>query len=222
MEHGKPHTFTIVDDFILRKQIKESNTLLRLSCLVQRDSEARSPTRFYEYPKFLPIKIEFLVNKKRNYLFTEVVFDKKHEQPLLTSRFLKNRRAQYFTKSYPRNGAITYRSKARKKLNNWDRVYANVLKEYEGFNIASILTRAGYSYYCDLAPGKYHHLAYALLSMFYLGTAARYRPTEVEEVMSGEFRPLANETAAICPKQLLYQIVSRVTERLCVIPFADF
>lgn len=177
---------------------------------------------FMRRKKFLPIKIDFLVNKKRDYLFTEVVFDKKHEQPLLTSRFLKDRRAQYFKEGFPRDGAITYRSKARKRLNDWDRVYANVLKEYERFNIASILTRAGYTYYCDLSPGQYHHLAYSLLTMFYLGTAARYRPTEVEEVMSGEFRPLANETSAICPKQFLYQIASRVTERVCVIPFADF
>jgi hypothetical protein len=176
---------------------------------------------FLSRRKFLPITIEFLVDERKDYLFTEITFDKKHEQPLSTKRFLRGERANYFMKGYPREGKIVYRSKRRKRLGTWDRVYSNVLKEYSRFDITSMLTRAGYNYYCDLAPGQYHHLCYSLLVLFYIGSTARYRPTEVEKLMSGEFRPLVTETAALVPKQFLYQIVSRVTRKLCVMPFAD-
>jgi len=179
---------------------------------------------FIRRKKFLPIKIDFLVNESKEYLFTEVYFEKKHEQALLASRFLKGDRGKYFKEGYPRDGFIVYRSKNRKKVNNnnWDRVYKNSLKEYKKFKLTSILTRSGFRYYCDLDPGDYHHLCYSIMIMFYIGTAARYRPTEVSEVMSGELRPLITETSAICPKQFLYQLVSLTTDKLCVIPFAAF
>lgn len=57
--------------------------------------------------------------------------------------------------------------------------------------------------------------------MFYLGHSARYRPSEIEEVMQGELRPIATEAVAILPKQFMYQIVSMVTGKLCVIPFSE-
>lgn len=177
---------------------------------------------FIRRKKYLPIKIEFLVNSTYEWLFTEVVYDKKHEQPLLTSRFLKGEKERYFKKGYPRDGKIVYRSRRRKRVNkeNWPIIYKNIINEYSKFNICSILTRSGYSYYCDLSPGHYHHLCNSLLAMFYIGTAARYRPSEVNEAMGGEWRPLVTETSSVTPKQFLYQIVSLTTKKLCVIPFA--
>ena len=57
--------------------------------------------------------------------------------------------------------------------------------------------------------------------MFYLGHSARYRPSEIEEIMQGELRPLATEAVAILPKQFMYQLVSLITGKLCMIPYSE-
>ncbi|MBK1711129.1 hypothetical protein CKO17_19245, partial [Marichromatium gracile] len=85
----------------------------------------------------------------------------------------------------------------------------------------SILTRDGYKYYCQLQTSDYHHLCNSYLVMFYLGHTARYRPTEIQEVMSGELRPLATEAVALIPKQFMYHLVSLITGKLCVIPYSE-
>lgn len=176
---------------------------------------------FISRRKFLPIEIEFLTNTTYQYLFTEVSFSKGNEQDLPTNKFFAGHRKPYFVECPSRNGKTIFRSKKRKRLGDWETIYCNVLKDYSRFGFASLLTRNGYRYYCDLEPGSFHHLSYTLLLMFYLGTASRYRPTEVQEVMEGSLRPLVTEAIALCPKQFLYQLVSLITGRPCVIPFAD-
>ena len=177
---------------------------------------------FIRRPKFLPVDINFLTNAEHTYLFTEVGFSKGHEQTLPTKKFLSGERKAYFIECPDRDGKAVYRSKSRKRLRkNWKAVYGNVLKEYSKFRFTSVLTRNGYRYYCDLEPGDYHHLCYALMVMFYIGSAARYRPSEVEEVLNGPLRPLVTEAVALCPRQFLYQLVSLITGQLCVIPYAQ-
>ena len=178
---------------------------------------------FIKKPKFIPVEINFFVNESNTYLFTEIAYNKSNEQASDTDKFLSGKRKDYFKEVYTCDGWINFRSQKRKKLtkDNWNTIYKNVLKEYREFDLASLLTRNGYRYYCNLRSGTYHHLANAYVMMFYLGTAARYRPTEIEDVMLGELRPLATEAAALCPNQFLYQLVSLITDKLCVIPYAD-
>jgi YaaC-like Protein len=177
---------------------------------------------FVKKKKFLPLEIDFLVNKSRDYIFTEVKFSKKHEQTIQTDKFLKGERKKYFREGYPQEGWEVFRSARRKRLNtiNFPTVYSNILKDYKKLNIVTMLTRDGYVYYCDLSPGKYHNLCYSFLAMFYIGTAARYRPSEVEEVLNGNFRSLVTEAAALCPNQFIYQLISLITKKVCVIPYA--
>lgn len=103
---------------------------------------------------------------------------------------------------------------------NIETKYLNVLSEYEKFNITPILTRQGYRYYVDLKPGQFPSLAYSLAAMFYLGSAARYRPVEMESVLHGKLRPLITELISLTPKQFLYRMVSHITQRECVIPLS--
>lgn len=51
MKHGKQHTFTIVDDRILRERRDKSNTILRLLAACALRALQACPTHFYEYPK---------------------------------------------------------------------------------------------------------------------------------------------------------------------------
>lgn len=176
---------------------------------------------FVRRPKFLPINIEFLTTADHLKIFTELSFSKAAEQTHSTKKFLQGRRAKYFVEGAPQDGQKVYRSKLKKSFSqNSATSYKNILKEYQSFNIASILTRSGYRYYCDLEPGNYHHLCFTYLVMFYIGTAARYRPSEVNEALNGTLRPLVTEAMALCPQQFMYQIISLITEQLCVIPFS--
>lgn len=54
MKHGKQHTFTIVDDRILRERRDKSNTILRLLAACALRALQACPTHFYEYPFFHP------------------------------------------------------------------------------------------------------------------------------------------------------------------------
>lgn len=173
-------------------------------------------------PKLLPVDIEFKVNSSHQMLFTEVSYDKRQESKMDVYRFLKGKRQSYFRDGCPRVGRVVYRAARRKAVtqDNMDRIYRNILREYREFDIVPILTPAGYRYYVDLRPGQFPHLANVLLSMFYLGSAARYRPVEIEELLSGGMRPLISEFVAISPRQFLYQVVSIVAGKECVVPFA--
>lgn len=178
---------------------------------------------FINKQKFLPINISFLTNHECNKLFTQVSYDKGIASRLPEHKFLRRARKDYFKKIDEKDNNRVYQSKKKKKLtrDNWPVVYNNILNEYSKFDIASLLTKTGYRYYCDLEPGEFHHLLYTFALMYYIGTAARYRPTEVEEVLSGAWRPIATEAMSLCPRQFLYEMVSLITHRLCVIPYAQ-
>ena len=172
--------------------------------------------------KLLPVQIEFQVNSAKNYLFTEIVYEKEQEAKVDTSKFLGGPRANYFKQGFPRERKIVYRSKRRKGFDrdNLDQMYKNILSEYSRFDIVPILTSQGYRYYVDLRPGHVQHLAYSLLCMFYIGSAARYRPLEVRSLLEGPLRPLVSEFVSITPRQFLYQLVSLITSKECIIPFS--
>jgi len=50
MKHGEQHTFTIVDNRILRERREKSNTILRMWQSMRNTRQRRFPTHFYEYP----------------------------------------------------------------------------------------------------------------------------------------------------------------------------
>ncbi len=172
--------------------------------------------------KLLPVTIEFQTNAERNFLFTELIYDKEQEAKVDTRRFLKGIRQKYFKDGFARPKKIVFRSARRKAYvkETMDRIYGNILSEYRNFDIVQILTKQGYRYYIDLRPGEFPHLAYALLSMFYLGSAARYRPLEINSLLDGDLRPLVSEFVSLTPRQFLYQMVSLTTGKECVIPFS--
>ena len=172
--------------------------------------------------KLLPVSVEFQVNAARDRLFTEVIFDKEQESKVDTTKFLKGKREKYFGDGYSRPQKIVHRATKRKAYtkDNTDRIYRNILAEYRSFDFVPILTLQGYRYYVDLRPGDVPHLAYSLLAMFYLGSAARYRPLEIKSLLEGNLRPLVSELVSLTPRQFLYQMVSLTTKNECVIPFS--
>lgn len=121
-----------------------------------------------------------------DFLFTELIYEKEQEAKVDTSRFLKGKRLAYFKDGFPRDKKIVVRAKRRKSYNpqNIDRIYNNILKEFRDFDIVPILTANGYRYYVDLRPGAIPQLAYSLLGMFYLGSAARYRYARGEPMLT--------------------------------------
>ncbi|WP_291382961.1 MULTISPECIES: YaaC family protein [Achromobacter] len=173
--------------------------------------------------KLLPVSVEFQVSAARDRLFTEIIYDKEHEAKVETRRFLTGSREKYFREGFPRSGKIVYRAARRKAYTreNIHRIYRNIHSEYRKFDIVPILTSHGYRYYVDLRPGELPHLGYAMLVMFYLGSAARYRPLEVKSLLQGSLRPLVSEFVSLTPRQFLYQIVSIITKKECVIPFSS-
>lgn len=173
--------------------------------------------------KLLPVTIEFQVNSAHDKLFTELVFDKEQEAKVDAKRLLTGKRKSYFRDGYPRSQKVVYRAARRRSYttDNIDRIYRNILAEYRSLDIVPILTSHGYRYYVDLRPGDVPHLAYSLLAMFYLGTAARYRPLEIKSLLEGNLRPLVSEFVSLTPRQFLYQVVSITTKKECVIPFAS-
>lgn len=172
--------------------------------------------------KFLPVSIDILVNQERTKLFTEIFYQKEQEAKVNIAGLHKGSRKKYFINGYPKEGCIVYRSKKRKPytVNNIDRIYKNILSDYQRFDLVWVLTRQGYRYYMDLKPGNFHFLSNSLISMFYLGTAARYRPLEMKKVMEGQLRPLITELMSLTPKQFQYSLVSLITNKECVIPFS--
>jgi hypothetical protein len=173
--------------------------------------------------KFLPIRIEFLTNQDCDKLFTEVHFSKEHDTRLPMDKFFKGKRATYFKlRENNENGYVIYRSKRRRSYtkSNLPAIYKNICKEYKDFDIHLLLTRDGYKYYVNLIPNDYHRLANILLTVFYIGTAARYRPTITKEIMSGELYPIIAEVVETSPKQFLYQITNLITSSVCAVPQA--
>jgi len=173
--------------------------------------------------KLLPITVEILTNSEHNKLFTEIIVDNEQKTKVDIMKFSKGTRATYFKEGYPRDGKIVYRSKNRKSFTkeNINTIYQNILKDYTKFDIAPILTNTGYRYYIDLKAAELPHLSYSLLCMFYLGTVARYRPSESSELLQGTLRPVVSEFVNISPNQFLYQLCSILLEKECVMPFSS-
>jgi len=235
--HGKQHSLTIAGQLrdctnifmefarLLGTPVsgKHEIDLRRVCTFIPELSGICMNLGFFKKPKYLPISIRFCVNDSATYLLTEVDYKKGLENTIETNKFLKGERSIYFLAPYEKDGRIIHRSKKKKKItnDNWPTVYGNILKEYSKLGIASILTRNGYRYYCSIQEGTYHHLCNSYLLMFYLGHSARYRPSEIEEIMQGVLRPIATEAVAILPKQFLYQLVGMITGKLCVIPFSE-
>jgi hypothetical protein len=179
-------------------------------------------TSLLKNSRMLPVNIAFLVNPENTYLFTEISYDKSADYLVDTSKFYRSKRKEYFGEPANSDSKVVHRSLKRKKITkeNWPRIYKNILREYQAFSLASMLTRNGYRYYCELQEPQYHHLCNAYLLMFYIGHSARYRPAEINEILTGNMRPLVTEAIALCPPQFLYQLVSLITNKLCVIPYA--
>lgn len=172
--------------------------------------------------KLLPVNIEFQVTENRDKIFTEIVYQKEQETKVEVGKFFKGEREKYLIEGFPREGNVVYRAARRKSFTqaNIHRIYKNILAEYKKLDVVPILTTQGYRYYVDLRPGELPQLSYTLLSMFYLGSAARYRPLEVKSLLEGELRPLVSEFVSLSPRQFLYQMVSLITNKECVLPFA--
>lgn len=174
--------------------------------------------------QFLPIEIHILVSKAMDRIFSEIRYEKKHEERVEFEEFYKGPRMKYFRGPENIKNWIIYRSKRRKKLNKnakcWKSIYRNILREYDRFDINSILTRDGYRYYCNLRPWKLHQLCYPVILMFYFGSVARYRPAETESLLESEWRPIVGEATTMIPTQFLYQMVSQITRSVCVLPKA--
>jgi len=172
--------------------------------------------------KLLPVSIEFQVTEQRNKIFTEIIFQKEQETKVEVKKFLNGERGKYFIEGFPRTGSVVYRAARRKSYTdeNIHRIYKNILIEYKKLDVVPILTSQGYRYYVDLRPGELPQLSYTLLSMFYLGSAARYRPLEIKSLLEGELRPLISEFVSLSPRQFLYQLTSLITNKECVLPFS--
>lgn len=173
--------------------------------------------------RFIPVDIEFRTSETHDWLFTLLSYRKEDEKRTPIQQLTKGARKDYFLDGVTDEGRVYLRSRKRKKLtnNNWNRVYGNVLKEYSNFSIASLLTSGGYRYYLNLRDPELHHLSYSLLAMFYAGTVARYRPTEVELIMKGTQRAILTEAIALLPRQFLYQLTSLATNGVCVVPYSQ-
>ena len=174
-------------------------------------------------PKFLPIKISFLVNERYDRLFAEIRYDKRQERLLPTSKFLRGNRQELFKEGVRQDDWIVHQTKKLRPVDksSWPKVYTNLLGRLHGCDIVSMLGRGGYRYYCDLEPVEYHQLSYALMVMFFIGSISRYRPTDMEKTFVGLRRPVATEALALIPRQFLYQLTSLITGKLCVVPYAD-
>ena len=169
---------------------------------------------------FLPIDIQFFMPEENHRIYTKVCFEKKQLTRVSTQAFYTGVRKTYFRPAEDQDGEIVYRS-LRKKTCTWEnlpRKYRNICNDYAKFDIASLLTPQGYKYYCDLRGPDWHHLSYSLLMMFYIGTAARYRPSEMNLLLHSDMRPLISEALAVIPGQMLYHLVSLCTSRNCVVP----
>lgn len=172
---------------------------------------------------FLPVQIDFLVNQDKKRLFTEIRYEKKNETRVRYQQFYSGSRQRYFRDLGERDGWHVYRSNRRRGIDNdnWPRIYRIVLREFASFDLASLLTHDGYRYYCDLGGPSFHHLAHTLMLAYFVGTVARYRPRATEEIMESDLRPLITEAMAVCPRQFLYQLTSKITSSICSVPHAS-
>jgi len=170
----------------------------------------------------LPIKIEIKSFKgKDKEIFSVISFNKREESRVDINKFYTGRRKASLKLLFENDDIVVYRGKKRYSHGTekgWRINYKRILEEIRALDISSILTNAGYKYYCDLEGLDIHHIAYSLLLIFYIGSVARYRPDETIELMRSDKRPLIADAVKICPYQFLYHIVSLITKKACVVP----
>lgn len=173
---------------------------------------------------FIAVDIDFLTDPEHKKLVSVMAYNKKTEGLINNQKIYRGARKAYFNKPEVRGDQVCLLSKTVRRPTNWKNIsisYRRFLQEYDQFDLCSILTRGGYRHFVNLEPREYHHLSYTLLVMFCLGTAARYRPTMMNEVLNGDLRQSVTEACAICPRQFLYQLACRITSSECVIPYAE-
>ena len=172
---------------------------------------------------FLPVEVDFLVNEAKDKAFIEIRYEKKNEVRVPCGKFYRGEIKNYCNlRAADEGGWVIYRSKRRKTVNtaNWPRIYRNLCTEIEKFGLSSILTRSGYRYYANLAPGPIPQLPSVLALMFFIGTVVRYRPSVTEAIMTGDLYPILAESVESCPRQFLYQMASHITSSVCAVPQA--
>ena len=172
---------------------------------------------------FLPLNIEILFNLKEDKVFSEISYDRKQNQRVHLSGLLSGERKKYFADAQEQEDCVVHRSRRRRTF-TWKTlpaIYRNLCGDYEAFDICGLLTHDGYRYYCDLGTPSFHHLCYAFMLMFYVGTVTRYRPSEAEALLQGDLLPLISEAIASCPDQFLYQLTSLITASVCVVPHSS-
>jgi hypothetical protein len=180
---------------------------------------------------FVPVEIKLLMTdpilkQKSTHIWSVIYYEKKEETRInnLQARFHSGWRRGYFKAPVEASDCIHFESEKRKQFKLTEQsaatVFSNICREYEECCLASILSPSGYKYYVDLADPHYPSICYTFLLMFYLGSVARYRPLELEELLVSNRGPIVSEALRLSPKQFLYQIAGLITNSVCVIPFA--
>jgi len=179
--------------------------------------------------KFLPVEICILTNKiQRNKLTYEIIFEKKNSHLMRTDKFSSGILQSCLQKvdgNENKPDCDIYQSKTKLNFTNtsnssWTKSYQKLCGEIEGINVVTMLTRQGYRYYLNLQPQRYKSCVYFFALMYYIGSVARYRPTLNETVLEGEYSAILNEAVTTCPKQFLYYMVSKITNKVCAVPMA--
>ena len=172
---------------------------------------------------FLHVHIRFLTDSDHRQLVTTLDYSKRDEDSVKSEKIYQGARKEYFEESVAVGDRVRFLcKKVRRPANSrtLSVAYRKILKEYDEFDLCSLLTRKGYRYYINLEPGDYHHLAYTLLILYYLGTAARYHPMAMDQILNSDLRQSVTEACAICPRQFLYQLTCHITKSVCIVPHA--
>ncbi len=176
--------------------------------------------------KFLPVSINIKTNiPRRSQLIYEISYEKKNSNIMRCEKFrtgILNRKLEFLSDE---KGFITYRSKRKLNYTNtsdssWKNNYKKIQDEISELGVSVILTRQGYRYYLNLQPNKYKPISHYVFLMYYIGCVARYRPTLYNDILSGEYQAVFNETMETCPKQFLYYISSIITNKICAVPMS--
>lgn len=176
--------------------------------------------------KFLPIEIQILTNRlRRTHLIYEIQYEKKNANLMQVSKFRSGILNDKLEKLSDDGNWVTFRAKNRRNFTNgsntsWNSNYRMIREELLDIGISVILTRTGYRYYLNLQPNKYRPITYFVALMYYIGSIARYRPTVYNEILTGEYQAVLNETMETCPRQFLYYLSSLITKKVCAVPMA--
>lgn len=173
------------------------------------------------YLKYVPIKMNFIeFYRGSNQLFNlHIEIQEKHKGSYDLTHFLKNGREDVFQSID--GSLLRYRLKRSRKLqiSSLERKINGLFKnELYPLNFVDLLDHDKYVHYCFLGRPTYHHLCYPYLFMFYVGYYARYFPVESDKMMKGKKHAIISEVVKQCPPQFVYQLLSRILEKKCVIP----